>query len=66
VQAASALSFDNPSIPAQELCSTVTLSWSGGVPTFELQIIDVNTNVVVEDFRDITGSSLRWVADGRV
>ncbi|KAM5546123.1 hypothetical protein V8D89_000249 [Ganoderma adspersum] len=66
LRSASALSFDHPSIPAQRLCSTVTFSWSGGVPAFELQIVDATTDAVVEDFRNITGTSFEWVADGQV
>ena len=43
-EAASTLSFDNPSIPAQLLCSKVRFSWSGGVPVYKLQITDATTD----------------------
>ncbi|PIL28810.1 hypothetical protein GSI_08854 [Ganoderma sinense ZZ0214-1] len=65
-QAASTLRFNNPSIPAQLLCSKVTFSWSGGVPAYELQIMDATTEAVIEDFRGTAGTSLEWVADGKV
>ncbi|PIL28554.1 hypothetical protein GSI_08595 [Ganoderma sinense ZZ0214-1] len=67
LQPTSALSFDNPNIPAQAYCSTVLLSWSGGVPPYDLQIINVNPpGEQLEDFPGLTGTSMEWLAGGKV
>ncbi|TBU43282.1 hypothetical protein BD309DRAFT_817702, partial [Dichomitus squalens] len=61
-----ALSFNNPNIPALEPCASVPFSWTGGEPEFDLKIIDVNSNAVIEDFPGITDTSFTWVADSLV